>query len=275
MNNTYYFANNNLYFHLPVSFGYFVNKYWGIGKEAAEYAAASYAVQTFAATLTVQLPPAWFAADRSGIIIDYDYTEIVDKFNNGFLTNDSLPGVNGGTLIGFGADLVWDSRDNIFFPNSGGYQYFKAVFYPGISDYVYAQFELDVRHYRAFSKDHVLAGNFYLQSTVGETPFYKMPSIGGKQMRGYFYGRYRDNFFAMIQMEYRQYFSKKFGFVLFSSVGNVSSSILEYNFQNVKYTYGTGLRYLFNKKEKINLRMDIGIGTEGSTGIYFGIEEVF
>jgi len=275
MNNTFYFNNNKLYFHLPLSFGYFVNKYWGIGKDVDDYADASYSVQTFAATLTVQLPPVWFAADRSGIIIDYDYTTIVDKQNNELLNNDSLAGADGGQLIGIGADLVWDSRDNIFFPNTGGYQYFKVVFYPGIGNYVYANFELDVRHYRAFSKDHVLAGNFYLQSTVGETPFYKLPAVGGKQMRGYFYGRYRDNFFAMLQMEYRQYFYKKFGFVVFSSVGNVASSILDYNFKNVKYTYGGGLRYLFNKKEKINLRMDIGVGTDGSTGIYFGIEEVF
>jgi len=275
MNNSFYFFDNKLYFHLPVSYGYFVNKYWGIGKDAADYDSAGYTVQTFAATLTVQLPPLWFAADRSGIIIDYDYTTIVDKLNNKFLTNDTLPGSNGGQLIGFGADLVWDNRDNIFFPNSGGYQYFKAVFYPGVSDYVFGFFELDLRHYRAFSKDHVLAGNFFLQSAIGETPFYKLPAIGGKQMRGYFYGRYRDNFLAMLQMEYRQYFYRKLGFVAFASVGNVSESILDYNLKNVKYTYGGGLRYLFNEKEKINLRMDIGIGTDGSTGIYFGIEEVF
>ncbi len=275
MNNTYYFANNKLYFHLPISYGLFINKYWGIGKDVSDYENSGYTVQTFAATLTFQLPPVWFSSDRTGIIIDYDFTEIVDKQNNGLLKNDSLPGSNGGQLIGIGADLVWDSRDNIFFPNKGGYQYFKVVFYPGFSDYTFANFELDVRHYRAFGKDHVLAGNFFLQSAIGETPFYKLPSVGGKQMRGYFYGRYRDNFFAMLQMEYRQYFTKKWGFVVFSSVGNVAPSILDYNFESVKYTYGAGLRYLFNKKEKINLRMDVGIGTEGSTGIYFGIEEVF
>ena len=275
MNNTYYFANNKLYFHLPISYGYFINKYWGIGKDVEDFDSSSYAQQTFAATLTFQLPPAWFSADRTGIILDYDFTEIVDKIGNNLLKNDSLPGANGGQLIGIGADLIWDSRDNIFFPNSGGYQYFKVVFYPGMSDYTFANFELDVRHFRSFGKDHVLAGNFFLQSAVGETPFYKLPSIGGKQMRGYFFGRYRDKFFAMLQMEYRQYFTKKWGFVVFSAVGNVSSSILDYNLESIKYTYGAGIRYLFNEKERINLRADVGFGTEGSIGIYFGIEEAF
>ena len=277
MNNTYYFWENKFYFNLPISYGRFINKYWGVGDDVDDYDNAGYTIETFSTTLTLQLPPVWFAADRSGIIFDYDNTRIVDKQNNDLLKNDSnsVIGANGGELFGIGGDLVWDTRDNIFFPNTGGYQYFKVVFYPGMSDFVYANFELDVRHYRAFSKDHVLAGNFYLNSTVGDAPFYKLPSVGGKRMRGYFYGRYRDNFFAMLQMEYRQYFAKKWGFVLFGSAGNVSHTILEYDFNTLKYTYGTGLRYLFNEKERVNLRMDIGVNTDGSMGIYFGIEEAF
>jgi hypothetical protein len=35
------------------------------------------------------------------------------------------------------------------------------------------------------------------------------------------------------------------------------------------------LRYLFNKKQKINLRVDVGIGQDGNRGVYFGIEEAF
>jgi len=43
----------------------------------------------------------------------------------------------------------------------------------------------------------------------------------------------------------------------------------------VKLSVGAGLRFLFNKEEKVNLRMDIGIGQNGNTGIYFGLEEAF
>ncbi|MCE2613258.1 hypothetical protein LVD13_09765 [Flavobacteriaceae bacterium D16] len=45
--------------------------------------------------------------------------------------------------------------------------------------------------------------------------------------------------------------------------------------KELKYSFGGGLRYLFNKKENVNLRMDIGIGQDGNTGVYFGIEEAF
>jgi hypothetical protein len=35
------------------------------------------------------------------------------------------------------------------------------------------------------------------------------------------------------------------------------------------------LIFLFNKKEKVNLRVDVGFGNDGNSGIYFGIEEAF
>ena len=272
-----YMANNDLYMELPTAFGYSVNKYWGIGDETPAYDSAAYTMRFLTSTFKIQVPPRMFAADRTGIIIDFDYTEIVDNLNNELLQNDStIIAPEGGVLFGLGTDLVWDSRDNIFFPNSGGYQYFKVVFYPGMSDYVFTVMELDVRGYRAISPDHVFAAQFYVQSVLGDTPFYKMPLLGGQnRMRGYFNGRYRDNFYGMLQLEYRQYFSKRFGFVAFGGMGNVSSNMLEFQFSNLKYSYGAGLRFLFNKKQKVNLRMDIGFGNDGNRGIYFGIQEAF
>ena len=94
-------------------------------------------------------------------------------------------------------------------------------------------------------------------------------------MRGYFEGRYRDNVYSMLQLEYRQYFWWKFGFVAFAGMGDVAHELLSFKLKNFKYSYGLGLRFLFNKEEKVNLRMDIGIGQDGNSGIYFGIEEAF
>ena len=273
-----YAFDNNLYIEAPTSFGYFVNKFWGIGDDVPDFEDASYAIQTFTTTVKVQMPPLLlFSADRTGLIFDFDKTDIVDKLENEKLEDDTLPGYDGGTIMGIGTDLVWDSRDNIFFPNSGIYQYFKTVIYPGgISDFNFALFELDVKSFLAISPDHVFAFNMYVQSAVGDTPFYKLPALGGQnRMRGFFNGRYRDNFYGMLQAEYRQYFYRKWGVVAFAGAGNVANNILEYDFSSMKYSYGLGLRFLFNKQQKINLRMDIGFGSDGSRGIYFGIQEAF
>jgi outer membrane protein assembly factor BamA len=273
----FYFFGNRLYVEAPTSYGFFINKFWGIGDNVPNREDAGFSIQTFATTLTIQVPPRLFAADRTGLIFDLDNTEIVDKMGNELLMDDTLAGSNGGNVIGFGTDLVWDSRDNLFFPNSGGYQYFKVVVYPdGVSDFTFAKIELDVRAYRAISEDHVFAFNFYVESALGETPFYKLPALGGqKRMRGYFNGRYRDNFYGMMQLEYRQYFWRRWGFAAFGGLGNVADNMLEYDFGNMKYSYGVGLRFKFNEKQKVNLRMDIGFGNDGNRGIYFGIQEAF
>lgn len=275
MINDLYLFNNKLYIKLPMNYGFYVNKYWGIGDQTQDYANAVYTATTFATTLTVQIPTTWFSADRAGLVFDYNYTEIVDKKGNEFIDDPMTFGSDGGQMIGIGGDLVWDSREHLFTPKSGSYQYIKLVVYPGVSDFNFAFFEFDTRNYTPLKSGAVLASNFFMQSATGNTPFYKLPSLGGTQMRGYFFGRYRDSFYAMSQIEYRKKFSKRWGFVLFGTIGNVAEDITRFDFQTVKYSLGTGARYMFNRKERVNLRADIGIGPDGNSGVYFGIEEAF
>ncbi len=273
----YFFFKNNLFFKAPTTYGHYVDKFWGIGHAVPDTGDVSYTKDRFSTTFTLQIPPAWFSADRTGIIFDYDNTTITDKQTNELLLNDEVTGSNGGQVFGFGTDLLWDSRDNIFYPNSGGYQYFKVLIYPGgINENSFGLVELDVRHFRSFKEDQVIAGNIYFSQAFGETPFYKLPAIGGaKMLRGYFAGRYRDNTFAMMQIEYRQHVWWKLGFVAFVGAGNVSDELLNFGFSDLKYSYGGGLRLRFNEKQKVNLRMDLGFGNDGNMGIYFGIEEAF
>jgi outer membrane protein assembly factor BamA len=271
-----YMNEDKVYATMPVSAGHFVDKFWGIGNQTPDTGSENYIRDEFAASLTVQLPPVWFSADRAGFIFDYADTQIDDETDNSFLVNDEVVGSSGGQLIGIGTDLVWDTRDHKFFPNTGAYQYFKLVVYPEIGDFIFYNLELDVRHYHAFAPNHVLAGNLYFATAVGEVPFYKLPALGGQnRMRGYFYGRYRDNVYSVLQIEYRQFVSRKFGFVTFAGIGDVAPNLLKFRIDEIKLSGGVGLRYLFNAEQKVNLRVDLGIGEDGNTGIYFGLEEAF
>ena len=273
---TLYFFRNKIFSELPISFGHYVDKFWGIGNNTPETGNEEYTMDAASLAFIFQFPPFLFNADRSGIILDYNKTEIVDKKNNSLLLDDEVTGSNGGELYGIGVNLVWDNRDHLFFPNKGSYQSFKILVFPNISDFVFYIFELDVRTYTAFSRDHVLATNFYFAEASEGSPFYKLPALGGQnRMRGYFLGRYRDRYYMTFQMEYRQYFWKKFGFVTFAGIGDVANEAVKFSMADLKYSYGVGLRYLFNKEEKVNLRMDIGIGQNGNIGLYFGIEEAF
>ena len=86
----FYFNKNNLYISFPISFGHFVDKFWGIGNNTPETDNEQYTMDVISLSLGVQLPPLWFAADRSGIIVDYDKTDIVDKQSNEILKEDAV-----------------------------------------------------------------------------------------------------------------------------------------------------------------------------------------
>ncbi len=276
VNPSIYFNSNKLVVQMPMSFGYTLDKFWGVGNETIETGTEGYFREDFDLQLEVQVPPLLFFSDRSGFILDYQHTKIVDVEENQFLIDETVTGYQGGDLFGAGINLVWDRRDNLFYPTSGHYQFIKFIVYTEPSDYTFTTFELDVRHYKKLFKNQVLATNLYLKNVSGNAPFYELPALGGHQrMRGYFQGRYRDKNYVTLQTEYRQYFWKRFGFVAFGGIGDVSEEITDLSLNELKYSFGGGLRYLFNKKEHVNLRMDIGIGRDGNTGIYFGIEEAF
>ena len=271
----FYFNNNNLFIHMPLSFGYFVDKFFGIGPNSPDDGNEDYTSRVYSASLFVQVPPIWFSSDRSGLIIDANYTEMVDKETNPELINNTVAGSNGGGFYGMGFQGVWDSRDNIFFPNDGKYSSLKLISYP-VGDFNFYSFEMDIRNYSSFAKDHVIAGQVYFMAVGGDVPFYKLPALGGQyKMRGYYEGRYRDNVYFTIQLEYRQYFWWKLGYVIFGSAGGVADSPDKLRLDEFKFSYGAGLRYSFNEEQKVNLRVDLGITRDGDTGIYFGIEEAF
>ena len=103
-----------------------------------------------------------------------------------------------------------------------------------------------------------------------------MALIGGtRRMRGYFEGRFRDRNMLMAQAEYRRELGWNFGIAVFTGFGVVASELHEFEFPTIKPSAGLGLRYQLSKDEKINLRLDYGIGEGGSSGVYLTIGEAF
>lgn len=275
LNPEMYFIDNELYISMPLSFGYFVSKFYGIGPATPDTGNVEYTSRVYTGTLSILGPSLWLTADKAGIVFDYNYTQMVDTDTNYYLQGDDVLGSDGGEYFGVGINAVWDTRDNIFFPNDGKYTSLKFVSYP-VGEFIYYTTELDIRSYTSFSKNHVLAAQVYNTIALGEVPFYALPQLGGQyKMRGYYQGRYVDNSYFTLQLEYRQYFWWRFGYVVFGSIGTVASSPDKYQLSEMKVSYGAGLRFLFNKEEMVNIRVDLGITTEGDTGVYFGLEEAF
>jgi hypothetical protein len=62
--------------------------------------------------------------------------------------------------------------------------------------------------------------------------------------------------------------------VAFAGVGDVFEDTRDLSWNTAKYSVGTGLRFLVNPAERLNVRVDYGRGREGGY-FYFIVSEAF
>lgn len=184
-----------------------------------------------------------------------------------------FPELKDNTSVGGGLSLLKDSRDNILTPSKGFY-------YNAYGGYVftkeqYAEVSLDLRYYLT-RYNITWASRFYNDFNFSSAPFYDLAILGGdKYVRGFYYGRYRDNHLSTLQTELRSIFIWRFGAAVFGGFSNVYSQFNTFSANSLKYNLGGGIRFLIDRKENINLRIDYAVGSGGNSGFYIGFGESF
>jgi len=274
-----YFKQNKIFGSLDLDYGRYVDKFYGVGNSTPEIENSDYVTRGWGVRTELQVPPflGFLSSTRIGVIYEFAERDITADLGNPYLTDGSVSGAEAGSISGAGLSWVWDSRDHIFYPTSGGFHRVSAVYYmDGIgSDYDYNRYEVDLRQYFGKKDAHVFAFQLLWQATFGTPPFYELPALGGQQiMRGYYEGRYRDRVYLAGQAEYRTHLWWKLGAVAFLGAGDVGHDFSDFYLRDFKISGGAGLRLLFNEKEGVNLRMDLGFGTD-TNGTYFALEEAF
>ncbi|MGB2958434.1 MAG: BamA/TamA family outer membrane protein, partial [Bacteroidota bacterium] len=273
-----FFARNRYYSSLNLAFSKILDRFYGIGNDTPESDKAPYLATAVDIEAKFRMP-ALFLPDEIlvDLIYDFRYYSVIDTKENPLLINDLVPGSGGGLSSGIGFGFVWDNRDNIYFPQSGMFHQFRAVFNMQAigSDFDYNDYQLDLRGFYAVAPDNIIAAQLYAQAVRGFPPFYEMAALGGSErMRGYFEGRYRDRNYITAQVEYRSIVWWRIGLVGFLGAGQVADRTREMRWDEFKPTYGVGLRFVLDAKEKVDLRVDFGWG-RGTNGIYFAINEAF
>ncbi len=254
-----------------------ISKFYGVGNDTPEIENPEYEIGLFRFYTEIGSQIGLIEKLHMGIIYEFTINEIIDKRDNSELINNEVVGSNGGNTSGLGILMIVDHRDNIFYPTMNGFFKFRVIFNGSNfgSDFIYNRFVVDFRRYFNLGNSHIIAGQIYSEATSGDVPFFKLPALGGSQkMRGYFLGRFRDEVYLTWQIEYRKIIWKRFGAVAFFGMGDVGNKFRHLNLTQFKYSYGFGLRYVFDEKEGLNVRMDIGFG-ENTNGIYFSLEEAF
>ena len=252
--------------------------YYGIGNNTLDINKENYSYKTFF------MKPVFSKKLKGNLFakVGYEYYNIfnVERKENGLLDLiERPPSYNGGVASGIMLGIGYDSRNNVLNSSKGIFLNFKSAFYPTMlgSGFVFQSYTLDARKYLMpfKNREDVIAFQGYGLFNFGATPFALLAQLGGETlMRGYYRGRYRDNHLLACQAEYRLHVWERFGFVGFAGFGDVANEISKFNINDIKYSYGMGLRIKLVKKELLNLRIDYGI-TPISRNFYVSIAEAF
>ncbi len=214
-----------------------------------------------------------------GANIDISYTD-VSKQNKRMLNDaDYLATRDLKFNTGIGAIIEYDSRDIPVNAYDGMYLSAKTTYFSqtigGDSDY--GVFIVDYRQYKKIvGETGVLAWSIRSENATGDVPWSELPKLGTPfDLRGYFWGRYRENSMFMGLAEFRQMIPwkgkpSKIGYVLWAGAGTIGKSIDRYDC--FLPNYGLGMR--FEVQPRMNVRIDCGFGKE-SMGVYFNILEAF
>ncbi|NQU87097.1 MAG: BamA/TamA family outer membrane protein [Mariniphaga sp.] len=207
-----------------------------------------------------------------GLGIDYKSFSNFEYLNDG----ESYPELKNANNFGIKVLLLKDRRNNILSPTKGNYFEFNNSF--NFSSSFYFKTAIDYRNYFGLGKTnkHILASRFYHSSIFGNPPFYDYAMMGGdKYVRGYYLGRFRDKNFSSIQLEYRTNLFWKIGLATFGGVSMIYEKISSIGNKSFKPNAGIGLRFLVDKNENTNLRIDYAIGSQNQSGFYISFGESF
>jgi hypothetical protein len=216
-----------------------------------------------------------------GILADYNKTTAT-QLSDLMLEDQAV--LKYGTDIkntGLGIHICFDTRDISTDPEKGIFINIEEMFYSKTlsGDYNYKIFGLDYRQYLPLIRKGSLIA-FQLNSKLGsgEIPWSDLQKLGTQNdLRGYFWGQYRDKSSLILQLEYRHTFSlnnseelSRHGLVFWIGGGTVFPELNQIN----DLLISTGVGYRFEIQPCKNIRIDIGFGTE-NVGIYIGYNESF
>jgi outer membrane protein assembly factor BamA len=276
VNGSIYFPGERFIVNEQLSYSYFPDEFWGLGKIAPDSNEESYKFKQY----YVFLHPQCLIAKNLFLGVVYQYQRVfnIDYDAGGLFDKENVVGRNGYHVSGIGMSVTYDTRNNAFAPDKGVMlQFYFDEFAPILgSNYLYTSYVLDLRRFLRIYNDQVLALQLQGNFNTGQVPLRSLASLGGSNaMRGYYAGRFRDKNAGVLQAEYRVPLFWRLGAVGFADMGNVGPDLRDINLYHFKYSYGGGVRVALNRTEKLNLRLDYGLAKGGSNGFYLQLGEAF
>jgi outer membrane protein assembly factor BamA len=267
-----------------IEFNHLVDNYWGTG-----YAAGASVTQGENTTqftkenvkwtpkILKQVSPKIYA----GVQVDYSKTIILKT--NPVMEQDAAYLRYGDRVetAGLGAVTQLDTRDRVVNAWSGFLVEMSWLSFPSrvSTGNGYSVFNIDYRHFKSIGikKGRVLAWNVKMRLGNGDIPFTELSTLGGSNdIRGYYWGRYRDKRSGTAMIEYRHTFYKpnqslsRHGVVVWTGAGQIWNHTIELS-QTLPVV---GAGYRFALQPRLNIRVDAGFG-RNSSAFYINLTEAF
>lgn len=257
---------------------HFPEYFYGIGNSTIESERSKYTFNTYIAqvkALRLITNKTFLGINLSKQKLETFYDETQEVFKK----STNIPGINGYNYCSVGPTFLYDSRDDLLTARKGAYLEASYQWAKGIMSNEmpmnFTHFSLDFRKFFGLKKYGVLAIQGLADFTYGYVPYRAMPSLGGpKLLRGYYYGRFRDNQLLLSNLEYRSPLYKRLGMAAFIGTGKVGNSFNNLMVNQWHWAYGAGLRYQISKTDRATVRADIARGSD-SYGIYLFFAEAF
>ena len=253
---------------VPLTYQNWPSSFYGIGNNTEEDSEEEYTTQEV--ELQLILKKRFTQNWEIEIYYEIDDYKILKTESDSVLNSGMIPGSKNCFISGTGSSIIYNNRDNSFYPVKGSYYKFENSFFHEFfgSDYNFSQHKIDMRKFITISEDHILAFQTLFTYTKDEAPFQKLGDLGSK-MRGYNSGRFIDNHRLIFRSEYRLFpwktgFPKRIGFAAFIETGQVAHELEKISFSELKCCGGVGLRFMLIPEEKFNLRIDFAIGNNSS-----------
>jgi len=253
---------------------YFYN-YYGQGRGSIESDLENY---------NVTYPRVDFNYSRSilkdiylGLGLKYDYFNITKIKELGLLERNKPIGFDGGHKSNLVLLFFVDKRDHVISTSKGFY--LEAELQRSLdilnSTFSYTKLKVETRYFFSLTDDIILGTQLVFDHASELTPFFDLPYIGSPIVgRGISDRRYLSNNIVSMQYEIRYPIWKKFSGVAFSSNHWISNSFSSLLNLSPKWSYGLGLRFEFDERDKTRFRLDVAKG-DGNFNFYLTANEAF
>jgi len=263
-----------------ISYLVFPEQYFGIGTNTTEADGEHYSNRRIDADIVLH---SRLGTDNlyGGLRVMTQKMTVTETEDEGFFADEAVPGGNDYFASGLGYALRWETRENRQTPQKGHLLRLSHVLFDGSlgSTHEFMRIEAEARKYIQLTGEpgrDILALQALGVFHRGEPPFRMLALLGSKHdFRGYVRGRFRDRQYYSAQAEYRRELFWRVGATVFGGFGDVARNIGGFQAETIKTFYGAGFRFKMDRRNNINLRIDVAMNQQNTPSFYFGFGEAF